>query len=111
MASGKWPASGKSKDLFFFVFFAFAFYLTLLSRSERDTMSTNSLELNILNSSTRYLKLRPVLHFDSLVRREEFFPNRLIFPIDALKFYPLPFLQVLLDLLDFVCLALCQISP
>ena len=62
MASGKRPASGKPKDLFS----AFASYLTPLSRSERDTMATDSLELNISNSSTRNLKLLPVIHFDSL---------------------------------------------
>ena len=94
-----------------FIFSSFASYLTPFSRSERDTMSTDSLKLNISNSSTRNLKLRPVLHFDSLFWREEFFLDRLIFPIDALKFCPLSFPQVLLDLFDFFRLAPCQISP
>ena len=75
-------------------FSVFASYLTPLSCPERDAMASDSLELNISNSSTHNLKLLPVTRFDSLFRRKESSYDTLILPIGALKFYPLPFLTL-----------------
>ena len=106
MASRKRPSSSKPED----PFSSSASYLTPLSRSKHNTMSSDSLELNNSNSSARNLKFLPVILLDSLFQREGFALDKLIFPIDALKLCLLLFPQTLLDLFNFVRLAPCQIS-
>ena len=91
MAFRNSPSSGMPRD----TFPSFSFYLSPLSGSESASLSMEYVTLNTMNSSTRNLKIRLVLHFESLFWLEEYFPDRLFFPIDALKFYPLPFSFVL----------------
>ena len=86
-------------------------YFPPLSDVECIALHNEITALKTSNPSTYFVKILPFWKLDLLLRRDEYSPDKLFFPLDALKFCPLPFPQILVDFFSFTHLAPCQVSP